>query len=174
MAAPAAVGTVFLVIFEHEGYQLDDDAGRIDSGAAFEFLSTEAYWGRDRTRDDFEAQLKSAWRVVGVYEAASGRMVGFARAFSDGVNAAYLADVYVLAEARGHGLGKELVRTMIDRGPGAGFRWMLHTKDAHGLYRQFGFAEPGDRYLERPKQALRRYKLPRHYAQMHAQRPAMQ
>jgi GNAT superfamily N-acetyltransferase len=124
------------VIIEHEGYQLDDDAGRIDSDAAWEFLSTEAYWGRERTRDDFE------------------RMVAFARAFSDGVSAAYLADVYVLPEARGHGLGKQLVRAMIDSGPGAGFRWMLHTKDAHGLYRQFGFAEPDDRYLERPKQDL--------------------
>ena len=138
------------MIFEHEGYQLDDDPGRVDSGAAWDFLSTEAYWGRGRTRDDFEEQLKATWRVVGVYETGSGRMVGFARAVSDGARSAYLADVYVLAEARGHGLGKELVRTMIDRGPGADFRWMLHTKDAHGLYRQFGFAEPDETYLERP------------------------
>jgi GNAT superfamily N-acetyltransferase len=143
------------VIIEHAGYQLDDDAGRIDSDAAWEFLSTEAYWGRARTRDDFEAQLKSAWRVVGIYETDRSRMIGFARAFSDGVAAAYLADVYVLPEAQGHGLGKELVRVMIDCGPGAGFRWMLHTKDAHGLYRQFGFAEPDDRYLERLKRDLR-------------------
>jgi GNAT superfamily N-acetyltransferase len=160
------------VIFEHEGYQLDDDPGRIDSEAAWEFLSTDAYWGRERTRDDFEAQLKSAWRVVGVYEAGGGRMIGFARAFSDGVAAAYLADVYVLPEARGHGLGKELVRTMIDRGPGAGFRWMLHTRDAHGLYRQFGFAEPGDRFLERLKRGLHygEIKTARHPAEIRASR----
>ena len=158
------------MIIEHEGYQLDDCPGRIDAEAAWEFLSTDAYWGRDRTRDDLEAQLKSAWRVVGVYEPGSGRMVGFARAFSDGVSAAYLADVYVLREARGHGLGKELVKTMIDRGPGAGFRWMLHTKDAHGLYRQFGFAEPNDRYLERPRRTLRGYKEARHAPQ----KPALQ
>jgi GNAT superfamily N-acetyltransferase len=77
-------------------------------------------------------------------------MVGFARAVSDGVAIAYLADVYVLPEARGRGLGKELVRTMIDRGPGARLRWALHTSDAHGLYRQFGFAPPTGMYLERP------------------------
>ena len=99
-------------------YELDDDAARIDEDAAWQFLSTEAYWGRFRTRGDFSAQLATAWRVVGVYETATGRMIGFARAVSDGVAFAYLADVYVLPEARGQGLGKELVRTMIDRGPG--------------------------------------------------------
>jgi GNAT superfamily N-acetyltransferase len=138
------------VIISRDSYELDDDAARIDQDAAWQFLSTEAYWGRSRTRGDFSAQLASAWRVIGVYETATGRMVGFARAVSDGVALAYLADVYVLPEARGRGLGKELVRTMIDRGPGAGFRWALHTADAHGLYRQFGFAPPDDKYLERP------------------------
>jgi RimJ/RimL family protein N-acetyltransferase len=78
-------------------------------------------------------------------------MVGFARAFGDG-GTAYLADVYVLSEHRGSGLGKAVVRTMIEDGPGAGWRWMLHTSDAHGLYRQFGFARPNGRYLERPAQ----------------------
>ena len=138
------------MIISRDPYELDDDAARIDEDAAWQFLSAEAYWGRFRTRGDFSAQLASAWRVVGVYETATGRMVGFARAVSDGVAIAYLADVYVLPEARGRGLGKELVRTMIDRGPGARFRWALHTADAHELYRQFGFAPPDDKYLERP------------------------
>jgi GNAT superfamily N-acetyltransferase len=138
------------MIFNSGAYELDDDAGRIDRDVVWEFLSTEAYWGRSRTRADFEAQLASSWRVVGVYETATGRQVGFARAISDGVSYAYLSDVFVLADARGAGLGKELVATMIDRGPGAGFRWALHTSDAHDLYRKYGFAEPDTRYLERP------------------------
>jgi GNAT superfamily N-acetyltransferase len=133
-------------------YELDDDATRVDVDAVWEFLSTDAYWGRSRTRADFEAQLATAWRVVGVYEADTGRLVGFARALSDGVACAYLSDVFVTSDARGNGLGKELVATMVDRGPGARFRWGLHTSDAHGLYRQYGFAEPDDRYLERPGQ----------------------
>ena len=133
-------------------YELDDDATRVDVDAVWKFLSTDAYWGRSRTRADFEAQLATAWRVVGVYEADSGRLVGFARAISDGVACAYLSDVFVTSDARGNGLGKELVATMVDRGPGARFRWGLHTSDAHGLYRQYGFAEPDDRYLERPGQ----------------------
>lgn len=134
------------------GFELDDDAARIDPDAAWEFLSSQAYWARWRTRSDFDRQLASSWRVVGAYEVGrgSGRMVGFARAVSDGVALAYLADVYVLDEARGHGLGAWLVRLMIDEGPGARFRWMLHTRDAHGLYERFGFAPPGTGFLERP------------------------
>jgi len=56
-------------------------------------------------------------------------MVGFARAVSDGVAVAYLADVFVAPAARGIGLGVGLVDAMIVQGPGRGFRWMLHTKD---------------------------------------------
>lgn len=135
------------------GYEFDDDAGRVDRDALWEFLSTEAYWGRTRTRAVVDAQVDGSWRVVGAYETATGRMVGFARAFSDGVSQAYLADVYVLAAHRGHGLGVGLVDVMIERGPGRDLRWMLHTDDAHDLYRRFGFAEPDSRYLERPKRS---------------------
>ncbi len=132
-------------------FELDDDPGRVDRDALWAFLSHEAYWARWRSRADLERQLKSAWRVVGGYETGSGRMAGFARAVSDGVAYAYLADVFVLADARGQGLGAALVAAMIDRGPGAGFRWCLHTSDAHGLYEKFGFAPPDRTYLERPR-----------------------
>ncbi|MFD2422066.1 GNAT family N-acetyltransferase [Amycolatopsis pigmentata] len=135
-------------------YELDDDPARIDVDVVWRFMSTEAYWGRWRDRAKVERQLAGSWRVVGAYRADTGAMVGFARAVSDGVALAYLADVFVLAEARGGGVGKALIRTMIDEGPGADFRWMLHTADAHGLYRSFGFREPDTTYLERPgKQA---------------------
>lgn len=139
------------MIFPYGDYQLDDDPARVDVDLVWDFLAREAYWNRDRTRGAFERQLAGAWRVVGAYRRR--RQAGFARALSDGVALAYLADVFVLREARGHGLGKELVATMIDRGPGAGFRWALHTADAHGLYRQFGFRPPDERYLERPSRA---------------------
>jgi len=61
----------------------------------------------------------------------------------------YLADVYVLDEHRGGGLGVELVRFSVDEGPLAKTKWLLHTADAHDLYRKFGFAEPSDKALER-------------------------
>jgi GNAT superfamily N-acetyltransferase len=132
-----------------DGYELDDDPSRVDLDVVWSFLSGEAYWGRWRSRDQVALQVRGAWRVVGLY-APAGAMVGFARAVSDGVGFAYLADVFVLAGHRGRGLGRRLVEAMIDGGPGAGFRWVLHTADAHGLYAEFGFTAPDDTLLVRP------------------------
>jgi RimJ/RimL family protein N-acetyltransferase/GNAT superfamily N-acetyltransferase len=129
-------------------YEIDDDPARVDPAAAVAFLTTGAYWGHWRGEPDIRRQIAEAWRVTGVYDQA-GAMVGFARAASDG-GSAYLADVYVLPAHRGAGLGQAIVAMMADEAPGAGQRWMLHTADAHGLYRQFGFAAPDGRYLERP------------------------
>lgn len=130
-------------------YEVDDDPARIDLDAVCTFLRTEAYWARWRPDEVIRAQVREAWRVVGAY-GPDGAQVGFARALSDGYSLAYLADVYVLDEHRGHGLGKRIVRKMIDEGAGAKFRWMLNTADAHGLYAQFGFAAPDSTFMERP------------------------
>lgn len=131
-------------------YETDDDPARIQPDAVWAWLSTEAYWGRQRTRADVDAQIAGAWRVVGAYRMDTGEQVGFARAVSDGVAVAYLADVFVLAQHRGHALGKRMMQLMIDDGPGRGFRWMLFTGDAHGLYEQFGFAAPDVTAMVRP------------------------
>jgi len=128
------------------GYELDDDPARVDVDAVHDFL-TNSYWAEGRSRELVERLVREATRVVGVY--LDGRQVGFARAFSDGVALAYLADVYVLEEHRGHGLGVELVREIVERGPLAGVKWMLHTRDAHELYRRVGFGDPGERVMER-------------------------
>lgn len=128
---------------------IDTDPGRIDRDVVWEYLSTEAYWGRWRTRADVERQLDSAWRVVGAYR--GGRMVGFARGVSDGVSFGYLADVFVLAAARGAGLGKDLVAAMLDGPPHV--RWVLFTDDAHTLYAPFGFTPPDRTCLVRPAPA---------------------
>lgn len=129
-------------------YEIDDDPARIDRDVVWQFLSTEAYWGRWRERADFDTQLATAWRVVGAYH--DGALVGFARALSDGVGTGYLADVFVLPAHRGAGLAQAMVSELVDTEPGVNFRWMLHTADAHGLYAKLGFAPPSDRYLERP------------------------
>jgi GNAT superfamily N-acetyltransferase len=148
--------------------EFDDDPARVDRDAVWAFLSSEAYWGRWRARADLDRQLDGAWRVVAGYATEPwrasvpddapgdrrairpGELLCFARALSDGVALAYLADVFVDPRVRGAGLGKALVETMIEHGPGSDFRWTLHTKDAHGLYRLFGFTEPNETYLERP------------------------
>jgi GNAT superfamily N-acetyltransferase len=135
-------------------YEITDRAERLDVDTIWDFLSTEAYWGRSRARADVETQLRGAWRVVGAFVSETGEQVGFARAVSDGIAFAYLADVFVAAPHRGRGLGKRLVRTMIEEGPGARFRWTLFTHDAHGLYDQFGFSPPDGTAMVRPARDL--------------------
>lgn len=131
-------------------FEVDDKPGRLDLDWIWHQLSVHAYWHTWRQRKDVEAQVRGAWRVVGAYDVASGRQIGFARAMSDGVNEAYLGDVIVDESARGQGVGKRLVRAMIDDGPGARFRWTLFTRDAHGLYEQFGFTAPDTTAMVRP------------------------
>ena len=130
-----------------DGIELDDDPARVDRAEVHRFLSEEAYWSTGRPRATQDRLIDEASRVVGVYDA--GRQIGFCRAFTDGLAAAYLADVYVLPAYRGRGLGEELVREMIDNGPFADVKWLLHTTDAHGLYRKLGFDEPSYKVLER-------------------------
>ena len=130
------------------GYELDDDPGRVDVDAVHDYLANHSYWAEGRPRETVERLVREAARVVGVY--VEGVQVGFARAVSDGVAVTYLADVYVLPEHRGHGLGVELVREIVENGPFAERRWLLHTRDAHEFYGRFGFGPPGERLLERP------------------------
>ena len=127
--------------------ELDDAKDRIDRAEVHRFLSEEAYWAEGRPRETQDRLIDEASRVVGLYD--GDRQIGFCRAFSDGNSLAYLADVYVLGEYRGRGLGEELVREMIENGPYAGVKWILHTTDAHALYRKFGFEEPNYKVMER-------------------------
>ena len=130
------------------GIEIDDDPERVDIAEVHRFLSEESYWARGRSRARIERAVRGSARVVGLYEGE--RQVGFARVLSDG-NIAYLADVYVLAELRGRGLGRVLVAETIEGGPFADCRWLLHTRDAHDLYRRLGFSEPDDPTLmQRP------------------------
>jgi len=131
-----------------DGFELDDDPARIDREAVHGFLTT-SYWAEGRPREVQDALVESSQRVVGLYR--EGRQVGFSRTVTDGQIHAYLADVYVLHEFRGRGLGVELVRFSVEESPFADCRWLLHTADAHGLYRRFGFGAPSDRLLERPR-----------------------
>lgn len=129
------------------GYELDDDPARVDLDAVHAYLSREAYWAEGRSRAEVERLVGEAQRVVGLYK--DGVQIGFCRCASDGVSFAYLADVYVLPEHRGRGLGVELVREMVEGSPYTEVKWLLHTRDAHRLYTKVGFGPPGERLMER-------------------------
>ena len=131
-----------------DGLELDDAKERVDLEEIHRFLSEEAYWAKGRPREVQERLVREAARVVGVYH--DGQQVGFCRAASDGVSFVYLADVYLLPAYRGRGVGEELVREMVERGPLADRRWLLHTSDMHALYRKVGFDVPDAKVMERP------------------------
>ena len=132
-----------------DGFELDDDPDRIDVDAVHDFLANHAYWAEGRPRQLVERLIRESQRVVGLYH--ERRQIGFTRTFSDGASVTYLADVYMLPEYRGRGLGVELVRETVEAGPYKDTRWLLHTRDARTLYEKFGFTRPGERLLERDR-----------------------
>jgi len=130
-----------------DGIELDDSKERIDRDEVHRFLSQVAYWALGRPRETQDRLIDEAARVVGLYD--GDRQIGFCRAATDGASFVYLADVYVLEEYRGRGLGEELVREMVENGELAHVRWLLHTQDMHALYRKLGFEEPSYKVIER-------------------------
>lgn len=131
------------------GLELDDDRDRVDVDVVHRYLCDESYWAAGRSRETVERLIREASRVVGLHDGDA--TVGFCRVLSDGVTIALLFDVFVLPDYRGRGLGKELIREAVELGPHADIPWHLGTRDAQGLYRQFGFREPDvERQMFRP------------------------
>lgn len=119
-------------------YLISTDRQRIDLSVVHQFLSEESYWAKGRP---FEVTRKALDHSIcfGLYH-ADDRQVGFARAITDYATFAYLADLFVLAPHRGRGLGKWLVQTILNHPDLQSIpKVRLRTRDAHGLYAQFGF-----------------------------------
>ncbi len=129
--------------WRRDGYTISDDPSRLDFDAIHGFLSRESYWARGRGRERVERSVANSL-PFGLYR-ADGRQVGFARAVTDRATFAWLADVFVVPEERGKGLSKWLVECALAHPELQNLRrWLLATRDAQGLYRRYGFAEPGD------------------------------
>ena len=128
--------------WSRDGFEADDDAARIDVDVVHGFLST-SYWAPGIPREVVARSIAGSLNM-GVY-AADGAMVAFARMVTDRATFAWLADVFVVPEQRGHGLGKFVVSTLLDHPDLAVVRrLMLATADAHELYRSYGFTELPD------------------------------
>lgn len=118
-------------------YEISTDKKRLDLAMIHDFLAKESYWAKGIP---FEVMKKSIENALcfGVYH--EGRQVGFARVVTDCATIAYLGDVFILESHRGRGLGKRLIKTIVDHTDLAGLRlWFLGTRDAHDLYRKYGF-----------------------------------
>jgi len=124
--------------WQREGLTISTDPARIDRALVHAFLSA-SYWASGIPREIVDRSIENAL-CFGVYE--ENRQVGFARVISDLATFAYLADVFVLPSHRGRGLAKWLMEAILAHPKLQGLRrWMLVTRDAHGLYRQVGFTE---------------------------------
>jgi GNAT superfamily N-acetyltransferase len=134
-----------------DGVELDDDRERVDVDVVYRFLSEEAYWVQGRDRATIERLIHESARVVAAYQ--DGRLVGFCRVVSDGSSVAWLGDVFVLPEARGRGIGVELVREAVEHPDHRDLQWYLGTRDAHGLYAKVGFEAPDGRTMVRGRRA---------------------
>lgn len=130
-------------------YEISTDPARIDVAVVHGFLSA-SYWAQGRSRAEVERSIRNSF-CFGVY--LFGRQIAFGRVITDFAVFAYLADIFVVPEHQGRGVGKALVRAMVEDPQIQGLQVMLlRTRDAHGLYKQFGF-QP----LPRPEEMMGRY-----------------
>jgi GNAT superfamily N-acetyltransferase len=121
----------------HDDLEISTDRSRIDLDLVHAFLST-SYWAQGRSREVVERSIANSI-CFGAY--TEGRQVAFGRVVTDRAVFGYMADIFVVPEFRGRGISKALVRAMLDHPDVAGLKGiLLRTRDAHGLYRQFGFA----------------------------------
>lgn len=129
---------------------MSDDPARLDRELIFRFLSEESYWVPGIRREHVERAIRHSL-CFGAYR--EGAQLAFARCVTDRAGFAYLADVFVVPAARGQGISKTLMDAILSHPDLACVRrFILATRDAHGLYAQFGFAP-----LERPERFMERY-----------------
>ena len=116
---------------------ISTDPSKIDVSFVYDYLCNESYWAKNIPIDIVKKSIEgsvcfSVFHHVG--------QIGFARVITDQATFGYLADVFISEKYRGRGLGKWLMECVMCHADLQGFRrWLLATKDAHGLYAQFGF-----------------------------------
>ena len=134
----------------HGEYSISTDRARLNLPLIHEYLSNTSYWATGRSLEVVQTSIENSL-PFGIYK--DSEQVGFARVVTDYATFAWIADVFVLPEHRGHGLSKRMMEVMLSHPQLQGFRrWVLSTKDAHGLYERFGFIKlhRPERWMERP------------------------
>ena len=137
-------------LWQRGDYTISTDRSRLDINLIHDYISNHSYWGSGRARDVVLRSIENSM-AFGVYQGE--QQVGFARIVTDYATFAWVADVFIVREHRGRGLSKWLMEVIIAHPQLQGFRrWVLATKDAHGLYERFGFIKlhRPERWMERP------------------------
>lgn len=130
-------------------YTISTNNDRLSIQLIHDFISNQSYWGQGRRIETVQRALENSLNF-GLYK--KNQQIGFARVVTDYCTFAWLADVFVIDEYRGQGLSKWLMEVIMNHPQLAGMRrWVLATRDAHGLYKQFGFVEmlQPERWMER-------------------------
>lgn len=136
--------------WQRDEYTISTDPARIDFETVADYLLNHAYWTKGRSRETIARSMEHS-ENFSLYHGSV--QVGYARVVTDYATFAYICDVFVLSSERGNGLGKWLIECMLAHPQLQGLRtWYLRTRDAHDLYRKFGFRELQDptRSMERP------------------------
>ncbi len=136
--------------YHKDNLVVSTDPARLDVEAICSFLSG-AYWATDRSKEEIARSLEHSL-CFGLFDGA--KQIGLMRVVSDMTIFAYLCDVFVQEDYRGQGLSKWLLSCVMSHPDLQSIRrWILLTRDAHGLYRQFGFTElkAPERYMEKDK-----------------------
>lgn len=129
-----------------DAFTISTDKDRLDRGVIHDFLRG-SYWAKGIPRELVDRSIENSL-CFGLYE--GDRLIGFARVISDNATFAYLSDVFVLESRRGRGLGAWFMETVLSHPDLQNLRrWMLATRDAHGLYRKVGFTS-----LSRPERIM--------------------
>ncbi len=141
-----------MVRWQRDAYEIDDTPERLDVDLIHGFLRT-SYWAEGVPRH-VVARCIARSIVLGLYHGDA--QVGFARVVTDGARFAWLADVFVLDGHQGRGLARWMVQCALDHPETAGVsRFLLATRDAHGVYEPLGFAVP-----EQPERLMERRQPP--------------
>jgi GNAT superfamily N-acetyltransferase len=118
-------------------FKISTNKKRLNLAMIHKFLANESYWAKGIPKDVVKKAIQNSF-CFGVYQGS--RQVGFARVITDFATTAYVGDVFILEPFRGKGLGKRLVKTIVEHPKLNGLRlWFLGTRDAHDLYRKYGF-----------------------------------
>lgn len=124
-----------------DNYEISTDKGRLDISAIHDYLCNRSYWGQGRTIETVRKSIENSL-CFGIYDTEQN-LVGFARVVSDFTIFAYLMDLFIFEGHRKRGLGKWFVEFIVNAPVFQDVRfWRLDTKDAHELYRKYGFKEP--------------------------------